>query len=342
MTDLSTVVTEQTTWQAAFCRLYELDRPVVPLGTIIHWRAIATALGMERPFTDQSALVTADYFYQPHSPVPSAADLDAALTADTDAAWILVPVLRPSAAAWELAERGFVDLPWFVEAEYRVRDGVDQDLRAQLGSDRYRTLRRMVRRVGEHYAWQAYTGESLTPDVWRSFDRLHRLNIERYGHSRNHFGGAVLNVLSTSPLAHSLCVFRFERRTDGVPVQAVLAIRDGDHVRLLVGGIDHATVPSAHNLYAAGYYATYQWGATHGIRVFNLGRGAPIDKLNAGANHFELLSNHLAPAGSQDSHDVRELRTRCLAAGRTMAEELGRRAARRGGHIVVPAVSAHT
>lgn len=290
-------------WRRAWCRLYDTPAGDVRLGRIVHWRAVVDALGVGADLDHDRALVTRGFFYQPHTPPPELADIrtDRATALRLGARWLLYPVVRLDAVA-ALGESGATVLPWFLEAEYVPAGEVDRDLRSLLGGERFRDLRRLVRRADEHYTWEVLTGAEIDDEVLSSFDRLHRLNLAKYGHRHNHFALPILRDLSASALRDRMAVFR-RRESGGRPVHAVLALRGTDPgtLNLLVHGIDHAVVPAAQNLYAAALYRIYHWGQAHGIHRFALGRGAERVKLDLGANRFHVVANALIAADDVES-----------------------------------------
>lgn len=324
--------TEQ--WRRAWRRLYDTPAGDVPLGRIVHWRAVVDTLGIGAGLDHDRALVTRGFFYQPHTAIPGLADL----RADRDAArrlgarWVLYPVLRLDAAD-ELADHGATLLPWFLEADYVPAGEVDRDLRTLLGGARFRDLRRLVRRADEHYTWEVFTGTDIDDEVLVSFDRLHRMNLAKYGHRHNHFALPILRDLAASALGDRLCVFR-RRGSGGAPVQAVLALRGShlDTLDVLVHGIDHATVPSAQNLYATALYRIYHWGQAHGIHRFALGRDAERVKLDLGANRFHVVANALIHVDDADPAEsgAGPLREAARAAIERPLRELASTTGRRG------------
>jgi len=88
-------------------------------------------------------------------------------------------------------------------------------------------------------------------------------------------------------------------------------------------------VSPSHNLYAAALYRIYHWGAGHGLRRFNLGRGAALAKLNLGANRFHVVANHI-------DGDVGVLREAACAAMDQAVATLRAAAGRRAESLVLP------
>ncbi|MFE9500634.1 GNAT family N-acetyltransferase [Streptomyces collinus] len=279
--------------------LYKTDSSVARLNDIIHWRAVTQALGLAHmSLNDDYAEVTPGYFYAAHSTAPALPQNTGQLpaVAGEKATWLLYPALRQ-----EMHRKLFGDnlgLPWFIESEYRVLSGVDVDLKQQLGSKRFRGLLRGVRLSNDMYTLSVACGQQEimgSEGAVDAFDRLHRMNLTKYGHKRNHFSREILEVLLASPLGPNCTLFLRAPRHGGAAVQAMLALRHGAELHLLVQGIDHYRVPSSHNLYSALMYLTYAWGVESGITTFNLGRGNESSKLNLGANVFYPLLNHLLP-----------------------------------------------
>jgi hypothetical protein len=321
-------------WRKAFCQLYRVSQPRVPLGDIMHWRAVIGALGVGSHLDHDLAYVPSGYFYQTHTPAPTRSDVDLACrdARRNGARWVLYPVVPQPPAAAYAESGGAVELPWFVSAEYEVRSGVDEDLRDQLGGARTREIARLARRAAGQFTWQASTGEPA-PDVLASFDRLHRLNLDRYGHRHNHFAQPILAELIRSPLRDDLCIFRHLPAGGGDPVQAVLALRSPEEalLHLQVQGIDHARVAPAVNLYATMLYRIFGWGVANGIRRFDLGRGAHAAKLNLGANRFQVVSNLLVPvAPDAEPSDLTRLRKAAAHAIDAATDELRTTVRRRG------------
>jgi hypothetical protein len=332
--------------------LYGTGEPIARLGEILHWRAGVDSLGMsELALNNAVAFVPSGYFYRAHSPAPSGTQIATAQqeAAARDAAWALYPTVRDQDDTRALKAAGFIALPWFIEAEYRVRDDLHTDLRTQLGGGRHRELLRLVRRVDERFVTTIAQGREAITSAGglESFDRLHQLNLAKYRHRANHFSAAILRILVDSPLGPRLCLIQRQRRQDGTTVQAVLALVDDERatVHLLVHGIDHARVPPGQNLYATSLYEIYRWGLQRGIATFNLGRGAERVKLSLGANVFHVLVNHLAPTAVQARRNTRakdELVSLRDAASRRldmMLDQLGQTADRPGaaGRVCVPA-----
>ncbi|MEV5651910.1 GNAT family N-acetyltransferase [Nocardia sp. NPDC052254] len=308
-------------WRQAWCRLYDTSTGVVPLGRIMHWRSVIAALGVGPVLGGDAAMVTRGYFYQPHTACPAPAEVrfDRSVAESVSASWLMYPVVRAGESA-VLADAGYASLPWFLEAEFVRSDDVDHDLRDLLGGTRFRELRRLGRRADEHFAWEVRAGTEIDADALADFDRLHRLNLTKYGHGTNHFALPILRDLTESVVREHIRLFRY-RRPGGESVQAVLAMHrpESATLDLLVQGIDHAVVSSSHNLYAAAIHRIYRWGAERGVRRFGLGRGAEQAKLGLGANRFHIVANHLMRVDGGSEAALPPLReAACAAIGQSL------------------------
>jgi Acetyltransferase (GNAT) domain len=329
-------VEARDTYRTLFCQMYGKPRPVVALSEIIHWWAIVRELGLGHlAINQQTAYVADGYFYAVHLSQPKQRQVKWAFAEARahSADWVLFPVVRPDPPAAALGTAGFQAVPWFVEAEYRVRAGVDDDLCAQLGKLRYRDLRRLVRRADEEYTHQILSGEELADaKTLMTFDRLHQMNLEKYGHRHNHLSLPALRVLLESPLGGRLRLFLRRPRAGGDPVQAALGLLDGSGrtMTLLAQSINRDAVLPRQNLYKAYFYQTYQWGVANGVEVFSLGRGAELKKLDMGANTFYRLDNHIAPLRQQGTADLAILRDRLTASFADLYERITETIAHRG------------
>ena len=304
-------------YRTLFCQMYGVRSPAVVLGEIIHWWAIVRDAGLaDLTINKQTGYVPDGYFYTTHVEVPSDRAVCVALTdaARHDADWVLYPVVRAVDHPEGMRNAGFMAVPWFVEAEYRVREGVDRDLRAQLGKNRHGDLRRASRRAAERYRCEVFGPEQISEESLAAFDRLHQINLGKYGHKHNHLSLAALRLILASPLGAGVRLLLRYPRDGGTPVQAGLNLLDeaGRTMAFVAQGIDRDGVPTGEgqNLYKAWFYDMYQWGTEHGVDTFALGRGAELNKLDVGGNTFYLLENHLAPTRSADTDEVKALRTR--------------------------------
>ncbi|NJP89874.1 GNAT family N-acetyltransferase [Nonomuraea sp. FMUSA5-5] len=311
-----------------FCQMYGVAAPAVVLGEMIHWWAIVREAGLgDQKLHRQTAYVPAGYFYATHVDAPDARTVREARERAADLAtdWVLYPVVKAADDTGALRAAGFTPIPWFVGADYRVREGVDEDLRGQLGKNRHGDLRRAARRAAERYDLELVSFPDITEEHLLLFDRLHRLNLRKYGHQHNHLSLPALRAMLRTPLGAGLFLYLRRPLEGGPPVQAGLnLVEDGGRTMSFVAqGIDHAVVPSSQNLYKAWFYEMFQRGAGMGVDTFVLGRGAELNKLDMGANTFYLLENHLGPVGDRETGEVERLRQR-LRAG---FEEIGARLA---------------
>lgn len=300
-----------------FCALYGSAEPNVALGRIIHWANVAHGLSASTTALDDCvAHVPSGYFYAPQTaaPVPDQVPSLIEQGGDARADVTLIPVVDRAKAA-TLRDAKFIELPWFVESRFISEGDVHASLRAQLGGDRYRRLRKQARKADAEYAFSIHWGESAKAWI-PTFDRLHRQNLAKYGHRSNHFAPSLVEMLFDSPLGARVGIALQTVRATGEAVQACLLAHD-DHARmisLIVHGIDHDRVPRDQNLYASTIYDVYCWGAERGVRVFSLGRGAPNVKASLGANVFRPLANYVFPHQPQWTPQLLQLRALAEAA----------------------------
>ena len=311
----------QQVYRDLFLDLYEISEPAVRLGEVIHWSSPMHALGLdELSLNQERAFFAAGYFYSVHTPPPGEPAIAAALEAarSAGALWLVYPVVPRSTDTACLASHGFTRLPWFIESRYHVRRGVESDLRTQLGGDRLKKIRRNARRVRQSYDTEVVTGADIArhPSAIADFARLHALNLIKYEHKKNHFSARAVEILLSSPLSMHVVLFLKRARATGRAVQAALNLVDDRAHQLLalVQGIDHAQVPSTHNLYTANYFDRYSWGAERGICVFNLGRGGEHTKRGLGANAFTVLDIHMRRVDGAKSAELFTLRSAAEAA----------------------------
>jgi hypothetical protein len=332
-------------YRRLFEQLYQTNGDTVRLGKIMHWNAVMRDLDRSGLRLNQElAYLPRGYFYGSHTPAPGTSEIetDAGAALANGAHWLLYPAVRHPAPA--LNRTGFVDLPWFIATNYHVRSGLATDLRAQLGGRRHRELRRHIRLADEHFPSTVCYGRSALsePGVMASFDRLHQLNLKKYGHRRNHYDSAALEVLLTSGLGDRLGVLLRHPRAGGPAVAATLFLDepDGTCMHLLVQGIDHDVVQTGHNLYAASVLDLLEWGTGREIGLFDLGKSAETTKLGLGANSFHLLWNHLVPVADWTHRtglrtELDDLRAAATARMRASLAALQAKVHRRGvAHLI--------
>lgn len=275
-----------------------LDVPRVRLAELPHWVSpVRAALPDGTRCDDWSAWVAPSYFYGFSSP-GDPATVAAAVTAGADAGadCVLLPVVadpRPALAA------GFVCVPWFFEAIYEVREDPAADLRASVGNKRAREVARLGERFTEAYRTRVVQADELRadPSLLDAFDRLHRLNLEKYGHRFNFYHRSVLDVLLRSELGDAATIlFVDDLRTGGV-VGTALGLLSADRREFadLVGGIDESQRRPGQNVYIGQTRALVRWGAELGVRRFLLGRGNEAQKIGLGANQIRTLYNCVLP-----------------------------------------------
>lgn len=331
-------------YRTLFCQMYGVRSPAVVLGEVIHWWAIVRDAGLaDLTINKQVGYVPEGYFYATHVEAPSdRAVRDAFADAGRhDADWVLYPVVRAVQRSEAMREAGFLPVPWFVEAEYRMRDGVDVDLRAQLGKSRHGDLRRASRRAAERYPYEVRGPDQVDEESLAAFDRLHRINLSKYGHKHNHLSPTALRLILDSPIGSGVRLFLRRQKEGGEPVQAGLNLLDeaGGTMAFVAQGIDREHMPAGEgqNLYKAWFYDMYQWGAAHGVDAFTLGRGAELNKLDVGGNTFYLLDNHLAPTRCSDPQEVDALRARLTLQFAGVRHQLAEAVTRRraASHVVL-------
>jgi hypothetical protein len=331
----------QATYRALFCTLHRSAAPVASLGQIPHWLGPArAALGRASDLERCRALVPSGCFYALSTPAPSDIEVESALAEarDADAHAVLVPVIRAGDDTAALAARAFRAIPWFLEASYDVSAGVETDLRVQLGGRKWRDLRKVARNYERDFALEVHAGPAIAESVREEFDRLHRLNLAKYGHAMNFYDREVVGCLLGSPLGAQVRVVVSRRRSDGCAAQALLALAGADEMHLLVQGIDPAIVPPGQNLYRALVFLLFLAGAEAGVRRFHLGRGSEGLKLSLGANRFHRLDNHLwidARAPAEWAAELDALAGAMSARAATAITAL-RALAQRGGSLSLP------
>jgi hypothetical protein len=287
-------------FRALFLETYDLREPVVPLERVVHWQAQMETLARAAGTTATTlgrvpTLVFGGYFYHFSSPPPDRGMIEAALAEGRrlGARQWLVPTVPEEAETSALHEAGFCPLPAFVESTFEWEGELDDSLRAVVGSDQLRRIRRHVRRAAERYPLRFYSADEIgaQPDLIPTFAHLHGLNLKQHGLSGNFFSASVLRALLASTLRpHFAAGLRVGAR-DGLPVQVLLLLTDRSEAALygLVQGIDHERVAHDVNLFVASCYALYRHAAGLGLRRVRMGRGGVEEKRRLGANRHRLL-----------------------------------------------------
>ncbi|MFH0908267.1 MAG: GNAT family N-acetyltransferase [bacterium] len=285
-----------------FLKGYGLSHAVVEPDRLVHWQAQTQDLrekaGLEpSPLGRIPTLVFGGYFYNFSSPAPSSETIAAAIdeAKRLGARQLLVPTVRDIDDSSDLTAAGFRPLPCFVESIARLGPDLDADLRARVGADRFRQIKRMVRRVERQYEFLFLRAADMEQDsgLVAEIARLHGLNISQHDFGVNFFRSEALQHVLQSPLRDRLLVGMRCDRGDGAPRQAVITLlcEETGELFALAQGIDHEHVAREMNLYITLYYRLYEYGAAHGAHVFHLGRGAQDEKRRLGANRYVLL-NH--------------------------------------------------
>lgn len=280
-----------------FCVAQRSAVPVAPFDRLAHWMSPARALVEGgHAYADAPVFVPAGYFYQLSASAPKADEIDQSLAAAREhgAAYVMYPCVRHDADRGALVGRGFQPFPWFIESSCLRSGDLEAQMRAQLGSDRFRQIRRSLRRYHDDYETEIVVGQAAAALV-HEFDQLHQRNLEKYGHRVNFYERAVLDRMFASSLGDNTFLFFSRDRRTATRVQGLLGLLDHakQRVQLLVAGIDRSAVRPGHNVYLSAIFALYAWGEANGFSLFDLGRGKQLDKVRLGANRFRLLFNYV-------------------------------------------------
>jgi hypothetical protein len=299
-------------FRGLFLHLYGCSEPVLELGSMLHWKATVEALGLgDLAIQREPALVLGGYGYNTSTAVPSADALEGALElARARGLHVLIPTVRDRCDTAVLLRRGFVPVPAFVESILDAPGDLEQQLRATLGTKRYREIQRLTRRADEAYPATVYRAPELRadPSLLTTAAALHACNVRKYAHARNFYSEAILSALLGSALGELLLVI-IRRGLEGEPVQASISLLDEDRRQLyqLVQGIDAERVAPGQNLYIADTYAQFQLGAARRVVEHNLGRGAPAEKRRLGATRFETQSHWIWPCHARARAELARL-----------------------------------
>lgn len=303
-------------FQKLFLELYSIQEPIIRLDCIMHW---VRRFGIETPRLDKTpTLVLGGFFYNTSTPVPTASEITEYLEIgrQKDVHQFLIPTVRNNATTEAMKLHGFQKIPWFIEAIYEIHNGVDEDLRSQLGGKRLREILRLVRMAERDYSVVFYTiNQILTdPSILKTVAHLHACNVNKYGHALNFYSYSILKHISESPLGENLLIcIRTDRETQQ-QIQTSISFIDQSRSQMyqLVQGIDQKKVRKGHNLYLADTYHLYKFAEDLGIREINLGRGGQQEKLKLGANRFSLLNNWVANVKLDISEEVSSLLKRSM------------------------------
>jgi len=314
-------------FQALFQELYQVEQPVLPLGRVMHWHDVVRQLGLAGSGVDRSLTrLVSGYFYNTSTPVPSEDELDQALELGKAQGirQFLVATVRNTAVVEPLRSRGFVRIPWFIESIFDLRDGVDRDLRAQLGRKRFRNIVRDARRAEAQYPAQFFERADLEadPSALETAAALHECNVRKYQHARNFFSASLLRSLVASCVGEHLVICIRRDRDSGEAVQASISLIDRARKQLycLVHGARRERVARGYNLFVADTYHAYRFAEANGIREINLGRGEALQKVKLGANRFILLNNWILnpdPAAAKEIQTIAARSRQSLAIGET-------------------------
>lgn len=298
-------------FQNLFLELYSIQEPILPLERIMHW---VRRFGIETPNLDTTpTLVLGGFFYNTSTSVPTASEIEEYLeiARKKNVYQFLIPTIRNNTATKRLESHGFQKIPWFIEAIYEIQNGVDEDLRSQLGGKRLREILRLVRMAERDYEVEFYTLEQIRtdPSILKTTAHLHDCNVSKYGHAINFYSYSILKHISESPLGENLLICIRRDRETQQPVQTSISFIDKSRSQMyqLVQGIDQEKVKRGNNLYLVDTYHLYKFAENLGIREINLGRGGQQEKLRLGANRFILLNNWVANFKSDINEEISAL-----------------------------------
>ena len=284
-------------YRRLFEQLYGVSEPIVSLADVQHWAVVVKQLGAPTPLDCARTQVSAGYFYNTFTPAPDAELVESILARahERHVDQVLVPIVRNCDETGALVARGFQSLPWFVEAVYERKRGLDADLREQKSRKHVNALSKTVRFAEQEYDFEIHRHDDLVarPALITEAAELHQRNIEKYGHAQNNYSVSILQQILRCALGrHLLVAIRRDRET-GRAVQAFINYIDEERGEffLCVQGIDAAAVRPGHNLYTAGFYQLMRWADDRGIGVFSMGRGNVEQKRLLGANRFHLQRN---------------------------------------------------
>ncbi|MBW4575134.1 MAG: hypothetical protein KME08_07605 [Aphanothece sp. CMT-3BRIN-NPC111] len=301
-------------FQNLFLELYSIEEPILRLDRIMHW---VRRFGIETPNLDKTpTLVLGGCFYNTSTPVPTSSEIAEYLEMGDKKGvhQFLIPTIRNNASVAALRSHGFQPIPWFIEAIYEIKNGVDDDLRSQLGGKRFREILRLVRMAEKDYEFEFYTLEQIRtdPSILKTTADIHEFNVNKYGHAINFYSYSILKHISESVLGENLLICIYRDKETSQEVQASISLLDQSRSQMytLVQGIDQEKIRKGHNLYIADKYQRYKFAERHGIREINLGRGNEELKLKLGANKFNLLNNWVANSETDVTNEIRALVSR--------------------------------
>lgn len=301
-------------FQNLFLELYSIQEPILPLERIMHW---VRRFGIETPNLDITpTLVIGGFFYNTSTSVPTASEIEESLeiARQNNVYQFLIPTIRNTATTEAIESYGFKKIPWFIEAIYQIQNGVDEDLRSQLGGKRFREILRLVRMAERDYEFEFYTLKQIRtdPSILKTTADIHEFNVKKYGHAINFYSYSILKLISESVLGENLLICICRDKETSQEVQASISLLDPSRLQMytLVQGIDKEKIRKGQNLYIADKYQRYKFAERHGIREINLGRGNEELKLKLGANRFNLLNNWVANSKTDVTKEVSALVSR--------------------------------
>ncbi|MEH2079517.1 MAG: hypothetical protein V7K89_05740 [Nostoc sp.] len=295
-------------FQKLFLELYSIQEPIIQLNHIMHW---VRRFGIETPNLDNTpTLVLEGFFYNTSTPVPTASKITEYLEMgyQKDVHQFIIPTVRNNADTKVIESHGFQKIPWFIEATYEIHNGVDEDLRSQLGGKRLREILRLVRMAERDYELEFYTINEILvdPSILQTTAHLHACNVNKYNHALNFYSYSILKHISESLLGENLLICIRKDKETQQSIQTSISFIDQSRSQMyqLVQGIDQENIRKGHNLYLVDTYHLYKFAENLGIREINLGRGGQHEKLKIGANRFSLLNNWVANVKLDISEEV--------------------------------------
>jgi hypothetical protein len=212
--------------------------------------------------------------------------------------YILLPFIRHEKEIQkQLSNQGYINLPWNIEAEIFIDDtDIDKFLYNQIGAKRFNEIKRLVRKAREKYAINYYSLSAKNTED-NIFCELHKKNINKYQHSLNPYDLEEINIIKNSSLSEKFYYMNRKDLSTNNVIQSSLNFIDisNNYMAMLVQGIDSSQVKKGTNLYITETYENYLNGFSKNIKLFNLGRGGSINKLNLGCNIFHVLHHSIKP-----------------------------------------------
>lgn len=270
-----------------------IDKPVVQLSNLPHWRAFVQQKGITTPVVNSlPTLLLNGFFYNFSSAVPTASELQAGikLANSLGAKQILIPSIRDDANIQVLLDAGFMRLPAGEENLVEIETEMAESLRLRVGTRRFRELRRLFHKAESGFTLEIFKAKEilLYPQLLEFFVSLHKLHADRHQSPINIYSQATVFKLLETSLAPCLRFLfrRCRQHSKVVQVGLLLESSESDTSYYLTQAIARHQVGSGQNLYAATFLSLYFRAAQRELRYVNLGRGSRQEKINLGASIF--------------------------------------------------------